>query len=169
MAELTQEQIALLQKLAVESKGAMTFISGSSDDKAQGGYVVEVAMPEGGCQTFSPTDFLKIYQDSRDRSPKSGLNFLAVAPPRSEVFMLLDIAAKPLHDKLDNVLANLEPLPYHAICIDLILHKLGLTEADVDAHRAKLQKELADSETTNQLEQAIAQQVIDDAGGGAQA
>jgi len=168
MAELTQEQIALLQKLAAESKGAMIFISGSSDTKAQGGYVVDVAMPEGGRQTFSPTDFLRMYQDSRDRSAK-GPNFLAAPCPRGEVFHLLEAAANPLHTKLDHITENLKFLPYHAICIDLILHKLGITEAEVDAHGEKLKAEADAQENANKLEQAIAQQVIDDAGGGARA
>src|SRR5271163_2159455 len=98
MAELTQDQIALLQKLAVESKGAMNFVSGSSDANAQGGYVIDVAMPEGGRQMYSPTEFLQLYQESRDRLGKIG-NVMSAPCPRGEVLELLKMAAEPLQQQ----------------------------------------------------------------------
>jgi hypothetical protein len=96
-------------------------------------------------------------------------DFMAAACPRGEVFMLLDAAANPLHDKLDHITENLKFLPYQAICISLIIEKLGITDAEIDAHREKVQAELAAGEAADKLEQAIAQQVIDDAHGGAKA
>jgi hypothetical protein len=113
-------------------------------------------------------DFQPIPEPTPVAQPKPP-KFLLEKPSRDEMFKIIGMATDKLAEDFDKMFrptadAVSEFLPYHAVVLSLVIEKLGITEAEIDAHRERLLlQQKAEDAALIQFQQA-AQEVIDTEG-----